>query len=116
MTWSGALHWCLSHNGKLADVKTRTEMNFLIDLSRPVSYIKERFWLGATNHGEKSAYIWVSTDHSKVDTSLFSKAPNQTNERCTSNCIALKVEKKVEGLITFKCHDLRFFICKFENE
>ena len=116
LTWSEAFQWCLSHKGVLADVKTKDDMDFLIELVRPLNYSNSRFWLGATNHGEGPKFIWVSTDGSNVDPKLFSKLGDQTNKNCRSNCIGLKLERMGDGIITNACHRRKFFICKYKNE
>lgn len=113
LRWSDALEWCWAHGGKLADVQTRPEMNFLLSLVRP--HTSQRFWLGATNHGSGGDYVWVTRNFLGIDKTLFSKNGDQSPVRCTANCIGLKAIKGQDGLITYFCNQAKPFICKFKH-
>nr|XP_034320345.1 galactose-specific lectin nattectin-like [Crassostrea gigas] len=58
-SWSEAQANCTIKGGKLAEIESPEENNFIMSLVEKVSY--ETVWLGGTDQEEEGSWIWQTT-------------------------------------------------------
>ncbi|XP_076091117.1 perlucin-like [Mytilus galloprovincialis] len=107
--WLDAESSCRAHNARLAEVQSKAQSDYLINMSISVGP-GQSYWLGARDDIIEGTWIWASTDEVVTYTNWFPGEPNGVRGE---NCLHMYTG---EGL---KWNDVRCtytnrFICEKE--
>ncbi|XP_062614263.1 C-type lectin domain family 4 member C-like [Saccostrea cucullata] len=106
MTWIQSQDWCSGIGGKLAEVETEEENNFIVNNSLSVTNTIGGVWAGGTDIETEGVWKWASTN---TNITFFAWTDGEPNNLLQlENCLELG-----SAWNDVYCENRRRFLCEF---
>ena len=112
LTWSEAQKFCNVNTGRLIEIYSETELNYLKKnfMNLPKNDVPSRIWLGAVSNGKKNIFKWDSTKDELTYDPAWAKGFPKLNSKVDS-CASWLIQINY-AWVNHDCEERMQFMCK----